>query len=87
MTQPGTADLAAIAAIADTVERAVSFRAVIGARGNLPPEWSDPYRDTVATMHRVEGRRRGWIAARLGITPGAVDKLLRPKPSRAQVSA
>jgi hypothetical protein len=63
---------------------ALAYRARIKTKLTLNEAESRVYRTAVRTMRRVEGRERKWIADLLGISPGAVDRLLRaPKTMEA----
>ena len=83
MTTAGLDDLDVIASIADPADRAVRLRLRAKERNTLTRAESDLYRATIAEIRGPERKvRRGWIADLLGITPGAVTRLLSPK-SRA----
>lgn len=81
MTTVGLDDLDAIASIADPAARAVRLRQLAKDRGTLSRAESDLYRATIAEIRGPAKVRRGWIADLLGITPGAVTRLLSPKSS------
>lgn len=77
-------DIKTLALIASPLERAVRLRALAKERGTLTAAESDLYRAAVAELCGNKERRRSWIAARLGVTPGAVDRLLRAKTKTVQ---
>lgn len=67
--------------VENPAEVSLRFRAKIERDGTLSVEDSRIYRTAVGAMFWTEGRRRSWIARWLGITPGAVSRLLRGKPT------
>ncbi|GGM52963.1 hypothetical protein [Dactylosporangium sucinum] len=86
MHETGENDIKVLASIASPLERAVRLRALAKDRGTLSAAESALYRAAVAELRGNKERRRGWIAARLGVTPGAIDRLLRTKSKTAGMS-